>query len=952
MSDYVTRFLNKLEYYEDASDGWIALCPVAGHGCDGEDSTPSLRITIGDEGRILVTCRVGCDLDDVLHAMNFTKKDLYPMKGEAPAEPMTHSLTWQPLLDSNGSGSPNPLALRHTVYSHLLSLLPLEADHEAQLLTRGLDHQSIQAGGFRSGSNISLNDAARSLYQVYGGDLYSVPGFISEPEGGACINGNLAGLLVPVRDPQGNILSLKVRRDSDQIPRYLTFSSSEVHSGLHCHCCLAPLSSHTPSLLRRGSGKCPTPLTEGDSSLISNDNLSPLDDSPVSDVLEGELSNDLLSHSSLSDRPLGTDGTLLPFCLRVIEGELKAEVCHHKTSIPTIGIPGVTNWVLCLPLLQSLAPDRVLIAFDWPDVLSKPPVCQQLLAFCLELQAQGYDFSVEYWDSSHKGLDDLLSSGGCPMEMPGPTAISYLQSRLQPPNPGPSKGSFSPAKDPDPGPVDCRLPFPTGIFPPAVQDFIQEISLALPCPEDFVGASLLPVIGATIGTTRVVQMKDTWQEYPLLYLAIIAPPGALKTPAMNSAIKPLKKINEVLHKRSREKYKQWEASLDLYKMDKTIYLLKKKHYERFKKSSPDLEDPDPPAPVPPPPAQEVVLYDDATIEALAEVLSRNLRGGIWFNDELIAWLNGMNQYRGGKGTDRQFWMKTWQCQEYSVLRKHRLHDPVHLEHPFLCVLGSIQPELLSDLGDIRGREDGFLARLLFSMPECVASPPLDFSRDVNPSVLTSWDEILNKLRLLNHAEEELPKKKRTDPTYWKKVPRVLSLTPAAEQAFQDWHEDLHSSEVNHPDFNTALRASWSKFKAYASRFCLILHYLREACGELPPGSLLVDETTVQKAITLTEYFKSHTAYVFNKLKPDPRDRFIPDFIKWLWKQGKGAPVSVRDIYRLGRWGLRKKSDTLKFLKYLEDTGHGHFDGALGKNNHQVIMFAPGPPPSFKPKEKP
>jgi hypothetical protein len=37
-------------------DGWLARCPV--HGVDRH---PSLRLTVGDGGRILVRCRVGCE---------------------------------------------------------------------------------------------------------------------------------------------------------------------------------------------------------------------------------------------------------------------------------------------------------------------------------------------------------------------------------------------------------------------------------------------------------------------------------------------------------------------------------------------------------------------------------------------------------------------------------------------------------------------------------------------------------------------------------------------------------------------------------------------------------------------------------------------------------------------------------------------------------------------------
>jgi hypothetical protein len=53
-------------------DGWMVTCPA--HG----DRTPSLHVTEGRDGRILLHCHAGCDVDAVVAADGLGPADLYP----------------------------------------------------------------------------------------------------------------------------------------------------------------------------------------------------------------------------------------------------------------------------------------------------------------------------------------------------------------------------------------------------------------------------------------------------------------------------------------------------------------------------------------------------------------------------------------------------------------------------------------------------------------------------------------------------------------------------------------------------------------------------------------------------------------------------------------------------------------------------------------------------------
>src|SRR5258707_4473390 len=76
----------------------------------------------------------------------------------------------------------------------------------------------------------------------------------------------------------------------------------------------------------------------------------------------------------------------------------------------------------------------------------------------------------------------------------------------------------------------------------------------------------------------------------------------------------------------------------------------------------------------------------------------------------------MNQYKSGKGGDRGYWLSFWSGAPVVINRRSR-REPIHLDDPFVSVVGALPPDMLSDLSDERGREDGFVHRILFAWPD-------------------------------------------------------------------------------------------------------------------------------------------------------------------------------------------------------------------------------------------
>jgi len=73
MSPQVDRFISALPNgAKQSGDGWVASCPAH------DDSNPSLSVSEGDDGRVLLHCFTGCSAESVCKAIGLTLADLMP----------------------------------------------------------------------------------------------------------------------------------------------------------------------------------------------------------------------------------------------------------------------------------------------------------------------------------------------------------------------------------------------------------------------------------------------------------------------------------------------------------------------------------------------------------------------------------------------------------------------------------------------------------------------------------------------------------------------------------------------------------------------------------------------------------------------------------------------------------------------------------------------------------
>jgi hypothetical protein len=257
--------------------------------------------------------------------------------------------------------------------------------------------------------------------------------------------------------------------------------------------------------------------------------------------------------------------------------------------------------------------------------------------------------------------------------------------------------------------------FPVDALPEGCRQLVREGSATIGCPADFLAAPMLAALGSAIGASHVIEIIRGWTEAPTLWVATVGHPGARKTPPAREAKRPVAGYQAKLRQHYREEQKR---------------------YEREERDDP--------------PEKQAAYVDDITTESLISTLDESPRGVIQFKDELLGLIRGLDQYKGGKGSDRQFYLSGWSGEPYAYRRKGSQED-VLLPRPFLSVVGSIQTDLLSEIRD--GREDGLADRFLYVYPNRVRSR-LSEDKGISEQARRSYAALYMRLRDLSPDGED------------------------------------------------------------------------------------------------------------------------------------------------------------------------------------------------------
>ena len=290
---------------------------------------------------------------------------------------------------------------------------------------------------------------------------------------------------------------------------------------------------------------------------------------------------------------------------------------------------------------------------------------------------------------------------------------------------------------------------------------------------------MLAVASAAIGNSRRLKIRRGYEEGARIYAAIVAPPGSVKSPALRLVCGPVYEQQGRLKAHYNEARRQYADDLEEYEHSAAP------HWRARDPEPPDLRKPINPS-------AGHVFVENFTIESLAKILTQTPRGVLMIRDELTAWVLSLNQYRAGRGADRQFFLSVWSGEPTKVDRAGKIEEPLIVIDPFVSVIGCIPPAKLAALDDGNDGEDGFIHRILFVYPRPVTRRCWTW-QGIAPEVRQFWYDAVERLYALEMRQDETD-----NPT-----PLVLDLAPEACQLWEDWFND-HLAETEAADFPDAL----------------------------------------------------------------------------------------------------------------------------------------------------
>ncbi len=446
------------------------------------------------------------------------------------------------------------------------------------------------------------------------------------------------------------------------------------------------------------------------------------------------------------------------------------------------------------------------------------------------------------------------------------------------------------------------LDFPIDAIPKVLRPFIEKGAEAIQCPLDFIGVPLFTAMGAVIGRTHMLEVKPGWLESTALWAVVVGEPGTAKSPAMNLALKPLFGIQQKLAE-------EFVMQQDIYKVKGLRHKKAMKFWER------DKDDSDNPPEEPEKPILRRIIVSDSTVEALAPIMRDNQKGLILVRDELSGWITSMNQYKGGKGADIQFYLTIWSRGSVIVDRKTE-EEHISLPDTYLAVTGSCQPGVLIDLLNKERQQNGFASRLLISYPMEVQRKWVDSG--VDESVIQPVEQLFIKLCKLEMCSDGD-----------KQSPNVIRFSPEGLEAFKEVM-NIHFKQKSKYQLSGPIVAHWAKMEGYIARMALIFHIIRQQSGE--PISCKVDEESVFMAAALGDYFFAHVARLYGMIDESKVVSLCERVLRWAQKHEKGEIVP-RDI--ISARIVKNVEEAIAVFDDLEAAGKGHWvDG--GK--HKFILI--------------
>lgn len=463
--------------------------------------------------------------------------------------------------------------------------------------------------------------------------------------------------------------------------------------------------------------------------------------------------------------------------------------------------------------------------------------------------------------------------------------------------------------------------FPVDALPSTVRDYVLAVAESTQTPVGMSASAALAILALCEQGKFRIRGKADWTEPLNLFVVIVAEPSERKSAVINLMTRPLNTFEA-------EYNKQNAAELEASNMKRRILERRQRALEdkaaKGKVEDSELEQL----------AQQIALYkekapmrlyvDDITTEKLTSVLAEG--GGkaaiVSAEGGIFDMLSGI--YSKNVNIDVMLKGHSGDC-----IRVDRIgRNSESIMNPALTVLLTVQPNVLSGMmqnGTFRGR--GLTARFLYCMPTSIVGQRKYRTEPIPAEVSRNYSALIRNL-LEDEQQAE---------------PEEITLSPGADRLLEEFSGEverkLKTEYVDITDWAGKLVGAVLRIAGVLCRASVI-----RSDGFLEdPAPLVVDEATMQGAISIGRYFTEHSRAAFSLMGADALVKQSQYLLDAISKNGL-VEFTRRDIMRLCR-SFKTADEVQPVLNHLAEYGYIAMKGSnaptgKGRPAGQVYLVNP------------
>lgn len=453
-------------------------------------------------------------------------------------------------------------------------------------------------------------------------------------------------------------------------------------------------------------------------------------------------------------------------------------------------------------------------------------------------------------------------------------------------------------------------PFHFDLLPETLRPWVLDICERVQCPPDFVAVGVMTGLGSLLGRKVAVrpQGKTDWAETANQWALVVGRPGVLKSPALEQARAPIKRLaaKATRHHETAMAEHEVQAQIAALRVDAA----KKEAAKRLAKDpSADLLTLLTAAGVPDSPNLRRYEANDTTAAALGELHRHNPNGLLIYRDELVSLLRSLD--REDQSEARGFYLTGWNGDSSFTFDRITRGMNLHIPGVCLSILGGTQPGRLADYvrHAVKGGagDDGLIQRFGLLVWPNTSDSWVNVDRWPDSEARQAAFEVYE--RLDEATPEQFRAQQDTDYNGEPEGLPYLRLDPDALGLFLEWRTGLEH-RLRAGDLHPALESHLAKYRKLVPSLALILHLSNGNTGP-------VTERAILQALAWSEYLESHARRAYGSAT-QPEVEAAKAILSHIRKGDLGHEFTLREVYN-HRWAhLADREQALAGLTLLVD----------------------------------